>query len=233
MSGQYIFEISVESVEAALAAARAGVDRIELCNNAKEGGTTPAPELMQAARQGVRRPIFTMTRPRSGNFLYSDAEFESMRRDIETAKKLQMDGIVLGLLNTHGKIDVARTSQLVAHAAPLPVTFHRAFDQCADLSSSLEDVIKTGATRLFTSGGKRTAPEGLQVLANLVRIAADRITVMPGSGVHAGNIREVVQQSHALEYHAGLSSVVAHPAENLSAFEEEVKKLADALRGCN
>jgi copper homeostasis protein len=233
MTGQFIFEISVESVDAALGAERAGADRIELCDNAKEGGTTPTPELMQAARQRVRRPIFTMARPRSGNFVYSDAEFEVMRRDIERAKTLHMDGIVLGLLNTHGKIDVVRTRQLVAQAAPLPVTFHRAFDECADLSTSLEDVIEAGATRLLTSGGKRTAPEGLPILANLVRIAADRITVMPGSGLHAGNIREAVQQSRALEYHAGLSSVVAHPAENLSAFEEEVKKLADALRSCN
>jgi copper homeostasis protein len=223
-------EISVESVDAALAAERGGAHRIELCSNAQEGGTTPAPELLRAAREHVRLPIFTMIRPRPGKFLYSDTEFVAMLRDIDSAKKLQMDGIVLGLLNANGKIDIERTSRLVAHAMPLPVTFHRAFDECRDLSRSLEDVIKTGATRLLTSGGKRTAPEALEILADLVRLAGERITIMPGSGLHAGNIRKAARETHASEYHAGLSSVIPRPAENLSAFEQGVRKLANALR---
>jgi copper homeostasis protein len=226
----HTLEISVESVHAALAAERGGAHRVELCSNAQEGGTTPAPELLRAAREHVRLPIFTMIRPRPGKFLYSDTEFVAMQRDIDSAKKLQMDGIVLGLLDANGKIDIARTTQLVMHATPLPVTFHRAFDECRDLSRSLEDVIKTGATRLLTSGGKRTAPEALEILANLVRLAGDRITIMPGSGLHAGNIREAAQQTHASEYHAGLSSMIPHPAGNLRAFEQEVRKLATALR---
>jgi copper homeostasis protein len=225
----HILEISVESVDAALAAERGGAHRVELCSNAQEGGTTPASELLRAAREHVHLPIFTMIRPRSGEFLYSDTEFVAMQRDIDSAKKLQMDGIVLGLLNADGTIDIARTTQLVRHATPLPVTFHRAFDQCRDLSRSLEDVIKTGAARLLTSGGKRTAPEALEILANLVRLAGDRIAIMPGSGLHAGNIREAAQQTHASEYHAGLSSVIPHPAGNPRAFEQEVRKLATAL----
>lgn len=231
MSLRYILEISVETVNAALAADRGNADRIELCSNTKEGGTTPPPELLRSAREYVHLPIFAMVRPRPGNFLYSGAEFSAMQRDIELAQKFQMDGIVLGLLNANQKIDVVRTSQLVAHAAPLPVTFHRAFDECADLSASLEDVIETGATRLLTSGGKRTASEALEILAKLVRSAADRIVVMPGSGLHAENIREVVQQTAACEYHAGLSSVIAHPSENLNEYQQEITKMAAALHG--
>ena len=231
MSRQYILEISVEAVDAALAAERAGADRIELCSNTKDGGTTPPPELLRSARDRVRLPIFAMVRPRPGNFLYSAAEFSAMERDIDSAKKFQMDGIVLGLLDADRKVDVARTSQLVAHAAPRPVTFHRAFDECENLSAALEDVIKTGATRLLTSGGKTTAPEALEFLADLVRLAADRIVVMPGSGLHAGNIREAVQHTHAHEYHAGLSGVIPRPSEEPNAYQEEIKKMAAALQG--
>lgn len=233
MSRPYILEISVEAVAAALAAERAGADRIELCSNTKEGGTTPPPQLLRSARESVRLPIFAMVRPRPGDFLYSDAEFSTMQRDIDSAKKFQMDGIVLGLLHANRKIDLSRTSQLVAQAAPLPVTFHRAFDECADLPAALEDVIKAGAARLLTSGGKTTAPEALEVLADLVRLAADRIVVMPGSGLHAGNIRKAARQTGAREYHAGLSSVIPRPTENLSAYEEEIRKFLAALRSGN
>jgi copper homeostasis protein len=155
-----------------------------------------------------------------------------MRRDIQAAKEFQMDGVVLGLLNADGCIDIERSAQLVEHAKPLVVTFHRAFDECRDLQKSLEDVIKTGAARLLTSGGKRTAPEALGVLGELVRIAGERLIVMPGSGLHAGNIRDTVDKTGAREFHAGLSSLVANPADNLAAFEAEVRKLASALRDC-
>jgi copper homeostasis protein len=230
MSRPHILEISVESIDAALAAERGGAQRIELCSNAQEGGTTPSADLLRAARHRVHLPIFTMIRPRAGNFVYSDAEFTAMQRDIDAAKQFRADGIVLGLLTAAKKVDVARTSQLVERAKPLPVTFHRAFDECTNLSKSLEDAIKTGAARLLTSGGKRTASEALDVLASLIRIAAGRIIVMPGSGLHAGNIQKAVQKTNASEYHAGLSTVISRPADNLSAFEAEVRKFAMALR---
>ncbi len=232
MHSGHILEISVESVQAAVAAERGGAQRIEFCSNAREGGTTPSPELLRVVRERVPIPIFSMNRPRGGNFVYSDAEFEAMRRDVETAKELGMDGIVLGLLDVDGQVDVARTKRLVERARPLPVTYHRAFDECVDLRKSLEDVVKTGATRLLTSGGKRTAPEALEVLGELVRMAGERVIVMPGSGLHAGNIREAVQRTGAREYHAGLSSVVADSTANIDAFEEEVRRLAAALREC-
>ncbi len=233
MQSCYILEISVESVAAAMAAERGGAQRIEFCANAREGGTTPSDELLRAVRERVRLPILSMVRPRAGAFVYSDAEFETMRRDIQATKEFQMDGVVLGLLNADGRIDVERSAQLVEQARPLPVTYHRAFDECRDLRRSLEDVIRTGATRLLTSGGKQTAPEALETIGELVRIAGDRLIVMPGSGIHAGNIRDAVEKTGAREFHAGLSSVIASPADNLAAFEEEVRKLAAALRDCD
>jgi len=216
-----------------MAAERGGARRIELCSNAREGGTTPSRELMRAVRERVSLPIFSMVRPRAGNFVYTDKEFGAMQREIEATKECRMDGVVLGLLDADGEVDIARTKQLVDLVRPLPITFHRAFDECADLRVSLEDVIKTGATRLLTSGGKRTASEALDVLEELVRIAGERLVVMPGSGLHAGNVRETVQKTGAREYHAGLSSVVADAANNLGAFEKEVRKLSAALANCD
>jgi copper homeostasis protein len=230
MQSRFLLEISVESVDAAMAAERGGAQRIELCSNAREGGTTPSRELMRAMRERVTLPIFSMVRPRAGSFVYTVKEFGAMRREIEAAKEFRMDGVVLGLLDADGAVDIARTKQLVELARPLPITFHRAFDECVDLRASLEDVLKTGATRLLTSGGKRTAPEALDALGELVRIAGERLIVMPGSGLHAGNIREAVAKTAAREYHGGLSSVVAKPADNIADFEEEVSKFAAALR---
>jgi copper homeostasis protein len=233
MQNAYLLEISVESLDAALAAERGGADRIELCGNLRVGGTTPSGELLRAVRDGVRVPIFSMVRPRGGNFFYSEAELASIHGDIDAAKQAGVDGVVLGLLTNDGRIDIARTKQLVELARPLPVTFHRAFDACAgDLRGALEDVIATGATRLLTSGGKPTAPEALDLLGELVRIAGERLIVMPGSGLHAGNIREAVAKTGAREFHAGLSSVANSVAGNIGAFEAEVRRMAGALRDC-
>ena len=230
MPSPYLLEISVESVEAAMAAERGGAQRIELCSDARVGGTTPSIEMMRVVRERVGLPIFSMVRPRGGNFFYTGSEFEAMRRDVDAAKECGMDGVVLGLLGADGKVDVERTRELVERARPLPVTFHRAFDECADLRGALEDVIKTGATRLLTSGGKRTAPEALDLIGELVRIAGERLIVMPGSGLHAGNIREVAAKTGAREFHAGLSSVVADAAAEIRKFEAEVRRMEESLR---
>ena len=213
-----------------MAAERGGADRLELCANLREGGTTPPADLLRSVRERVRLPIFAMIRPRSGNFLYSDREFAAMREAIHAARESGADGFVLGLLDAEGRVDVERTRELVERAAPLPVTFHRAFDACVDLRSALDDVIKTGATRVLTSGGKPTAPEAFSMLGELVRSAGERIVVMPGSGLHAGNIGEAVEATGAREYHAGLSSVVSREGGDLDGFEREVRKMVAALR---
>jgi copper homeostasis protein len=227
---RYILEISVESVEAALAAERGGADRLELCANLREGGTTPPAELLRSVRERVRLPIFAMIRPRGGNFLYSDGEFAAMREAIRAARESGADGFVLGLLDAQGRVDVERTRELVERASPLPVTFHRAFDASVNSKEALDDVIETGAARVLTSGGKPTAPEAFSVLGELVRSAGERIVVMPGSGLHAGNIGEAVAETGAREFHAGLSSVVSRAGGDLDGFEQEVRKMVAALR---
>lgn len=232
MQNRHILEISVESVDAAMAAERGGADRIEICGDLSVGGVTPAANLMMGTRANVQVPIFAMIRPRGGNFLYSKEEFAEMRESIQLTKQFQMDGVVLGILTADSRIDVERAQELVALAAPMEVTFHRAFDECSDLRKGLEEVIETGATRLLTSGGKRTAPEALAVLWELVRMAGERIVVMPGSGLHAGNIRAAVASTGAREFHAGLSSVVADAVGNIEAFEVEVERMVGALRDC-
>ncbi len=161
MQKRFLLEISVESVEAAMAAERGGAQRIEFCSNAREGGTTPSGELMRAVRERVGVPIFSMVRPRGGNFFYTDAEFEVMRRDIDAAKEFRMDGVVLGLLDADGHVDIARTKELVDRARPLPVTFHRAFDECVDLREALEDVIKTGSGAAADLGRKADGTGGV------------------------------------------------------------------------
>ena len=229
MAGRFALEISVESVERAEAAARGGADRIELCAQLAAGGITPREELMRAVRAAVKVPIFAMIRPRAGDFVYSAKEFADMRASIELAKRLEMDGVVLGLLTADGLVDVARTRELVETAKPLPVTFHRAFDECADQLAALEDVIHTGATRTLTSGGAASAAAGAAKLARLVAAAGERITILPGAGIHAGNVSEVARITNAREFHSGLSSVLPKSAE-ARQFQAQVVRFAKALR---
>jgi copper homeostasis protein len=231
MPGQYFLEISVGTVEAAVAAEQGGAHRIELCGDLSVGGITPSAELMRAVRAQVRLPIFSMVRPRGGDFVHSATEFESMKRDIGVAKELRMDGIVLGILTSARHVDVERARQLVELARPLPVTFHRAFDECADLKKSLEEVIQTGATRILTSGGAASAAEGLSTLAKLVELARDRIIILPGAGINISNILDVARQTHAREFHSGLSSSLPHPRIDHQQFEAEIRELVKLLAG--
>ena len=228
--GRFVLEISVESVERAAAAERGGADRIELCAELAVGGLTPSEELMRAVRACVKLPIFAMVRSRAGDFVYSREEFAAMRASIELAKRLEMEGVVLGLLTANGLVDVARTRELVELAKPLPVTFHRAFDECANQVAALEDVIHTDAGRVLTSGGAASAPAGAEMLAKLVAAAGERITILPGAGIHAGNIAEVARSTGAREFHSGLSSVLARSAD-VRQFEKEVGRLVETLRG--
>jgi copper homeostasis protein len=228
MGGRVLVEISVEDLERAVQAERGGASRIELCGSLDVGGVTPDAELMRAVRVRVRVPIFAMVRPRGGDFVYSAAEFEEMKGAIRIAREEGMDGVVLGLLRRDGTVDVERTEQLVRAAAPLPVTFHRAFDESADLFAALEDVIATGAARLLTSGGASTAPEAVARIAELVRRAGAKLIILPGSGITAGNVAEIATATGAKEVHAGLSSVVVKDA-GPDAFEAEVQKLVEAV----
>lgn len=230
MKPKYLLEISVESLEAATAAERGGAHRIELCESLHVGGVTPNPHLMRAARARLEIPIFAMVRPRDGNFVFSTAEVNQMRRDIAIAKTCAMDGIVLGILRQDSTVDIARSRELVEFAQPLPVTFHRAFDECPDLPRALEDVIATGATRLLTSGGKPTAAEGASALVDLVKAARGRIAILPGGGINASNLEDVVRHTDATEFHSGLGSSLPYGRSSQEEFAREVRKLADLLR---
>jgi copper homeostasis protein len=226
MTNNFLLEITVESVDAALAAERGGADRIELCTDLRCGGLTPAPDAMRNARPAVPLPIFTMIRPRAGNFVYTNDEISLMKSQIAQARELRMDGIVLGVLREDHTADASLLKSLVAFAAPLPITFHRAFDETPDLFRALEDVISAGATRILTAGGASKTPQALDTLAKLVQMAGERIIIVPGSGIHPENFAVVRQAVNAREYHSGLSSVLPYGSNDFALFEAAVRALA-------
>jgi copper homeostasis protein len=241
MAHKYLLEISVDGLEKALAAERGGADRLELCADLSVGGLTPPRELLHAVRAAVHIPVYSMIRPRAGDFVYSDAEFAEMERSVVVATECGMDGVVLGVLKKNRRIDLARTRRLVDLARPLPVTFHRAFDETPDLARALEAVIQTGAARILTSAGAKTALQGAAKLAELVvgardRVSGvaspaqpDRILIVPGAGITHSNIAEVAQKTGAIEFHAGLGSVLPYSTRDFAAFESAVRQLADQL----
>jgi copper homeostasis protein len=206
-----ILEICVDTLESALAAERGGAHRIELCGDLTVGGVTPSTGLISAVRRRLSLALFVMIRPRSGDFCYSADEFDLMQEDVRAAKQLGADGVVLGMLKVNGQIDVVRTRHLVQIAQPLQVTFHRAFDMCRDLGASLEQVIQTGASRVLTSGGERTAEDGLAVIAKLNQVASNRLIVVAGGGIRARNIRRIISGSGVREVHASVRSCVSSP----------------------
>jgi copper homeostasis protein len=229
MTKRPLLEMSVETLDAAIAAASGGADRIELCEDLSIGGVTPRAELMRQARAQIRIPIFAMIRTRGGDFHYSAAEFAEMKAQIEFAKSARMDGVVLGILTPDGRVDVKRTAELAHLAYPLPVTFHRAFDELKDLQAGLEDVISGGATKLLTSGGAATAAEGAGALAGLLRQAGARITILPGGGIRPGNLRTIARETRASEFHSGLSNLLPPSGRGHEEFEAGVRELVKVL----
>lgn len=204
MKNAVTLEICLESVDSVIAADRGGAQRVELCANLLEGGTTPSAGTIRAARENAKIAINVMIRPRGGDFLYTDAEFASMQHDIRIAKDLAADGIVLGLLRADGTVDIERTRQLVELSRPLPVTFHRAIDVARDLLEALEDVISTGAARVLTSGGEPSVVEGAPMVAKMVEAAKGRIIVMPGCGIRHDNVLSIIETTGAREVHIAL-----------------------------
>ncbi|RPJ75931.1 MAG: copper homeostasis protein CutC [Acidobacteria bacterium] len=196
-----LFEICVDSAEAAVAAQEGGGHRVELCSDLLEGGLTPSHGTIETARGRLRIPIMSMVRPRGGDFCYSDIEFEVMRRDLLAAKALGADGIVLGLLRPDGTVDADRTRELIELARPLPVTFHRAFDMTRDPFEALDTLIALGVDRLLTSGQEPSVLEGLDLIVELVKRAAGRIIIMPGGGITARNVAKIAAASGARELH--------------------------------
>jgi len=196
-----LVEAAVETLEAALAAGRAGADRIELCVNLDDGGTTPSTGLTAAIIDATKLPVFVLIRPRAGDFVYSDEEIDLMIREVETACIIGVAGIVTGALRSDHTIDIVQTRALVEAAAGLPVTFHRAFDSTIGTSDALEQLIDLGMTRVLTSGGAPTALEGADVIAALVNQARDRISIVAGGGIREHNVSDVIRRTGVREIH--------------------------------
>lgn len=204
-------EVCANSVTSAIAAQDGGAVRVELCENLNEGGTTPSYGQLLLARKHLHIKLFVLIRPRSGDFLYTNLEFEIMRADIRNCIESGCDGIVIGILNADGSVDKPRCTELVRMAKQwgLGVTFHRAFDMCADQYKALEDIIEIGCDRILTSGGKSTAMEGANVLNHLVEKAAGRIIIMPGSGITETNVADLVHFTGVTEVHSSARISIA------------------------
>lgn len=218
-------EIACFNLQSAIIAQENGADRVELCANMIEGGTTPDLELTAAARKELSIDLNVMIRPREGDFVYSGGEFEQMKIEIEQFKKLNVNGFVFGILNTDGSIDIERNAVLVALANPILCTFHRAFDVVKDVYQSLESVIECGFKTILTSGQERNVVEGVDALAALVRKANNRIIIMPGGGLRSSNIGLLKEKTNAIFYH---SSAIVDFGETANG--DEVKSLKANLK---
>lgn len=236
---RYIIEIATTDLTTTKSAVAGGADRIELCSALSEGGITPSYGLIRQCRETFNIPLFPIIRPRAGDFLYTDEEFGLMMKDVQLCKETGCEGVVTGLLNNDGTIDVKRTAKLVELAHPMEVSFHRAFDRCKDPFTALEQLIKIGCRRILTSGQKPTAPEGTELIAELIKQAGERIIIMPGSGVRKQNIKMLAEKTGAVEFHSSIKSQrhsemqFIHPAfnetNNPAIDPAEVQALRDAL----
>ncbi len=230
MSTGLLLEVAVDSLPRAMAAERAGAARLELCANLELGGLTPSLKLIRQVRTALKIPIHVMVRPRAGDFVYNSTEFAQMKAEIHAIGEEAVQGVVLGVLLEDGSVDGPRTSELVALASPLQVTFHRAFDATKDLAVSLDDVVATGAHRILTSGGAANAQTGASVLRSLIQRAGHRLKILPGGGLHPGNIAEVAHFTGAQELHTGLGGVIPYSGPDILAFESAVRECVAKLQ---
>jgi copper homeostasis protein len=221
---KYIIEIATSDFETTRSAVEGGADRIELCANLAEGGTTPSYGTIIQCREAFAVQLFPIIRPRGGDFLYTEEEYSIMLKEVKLCRQLGCDGVVIGLLNSNGSIDLERTAMLVEAAYPLGVTFHRAFDRCSNPFEALEQLVEIGCERILTSGQKPAAPDGIELIAELNRMSGDRITIMPGSGVRKENIKMLAEKTGCTEFHSSLRGKVKSNMEFIHpAFEDSAE----------
>jgi len=201
---KYIIEIATSDFATTKSAVEGGADRIELCSNLAEGGTTPSYGTIIKCREKFNVSLYPIIRPRGGDFLYGKDEFGIMANDIKFCKQVGCDGVVIGLLNIDGTIDMIRTGDLIETAYPMEVTFHRAFDRCRDPFVALEELVEIGCERILTSGQQLAAPDGVELIAHLNKAADERIIIMPGSGVRKENIKMIAEKTGCTEFHSSL-----------------------------
>ncbi len=236
---KYIIEIATTDFTTTRSAVEGGANRIELCSALSEGGLTPSYGLIKQCRKAFDVALFPIIRPKAGDFIYTDEEFELMKQDVLLAKQSGCEGVVIGLLTKDGNIDLTRTAKLIELAYPLEVTFHRAFDRCKEPFKAMEELVQIGCQRILTSGQKKTAPEGVEMIAELIKKADDRIIIMPGSGVRKENIKMIADKTGAVEFHSSVKGQSAsqmqfiHPSFNETSNPgidpAEVKALRSAL----
>jgi copper homeostasis protein len=207
-----LLEACVDSVESALAAQSGGADRVELCEDLLEGGTTPSAGMMEVCQERLHLPLHVLVRPRGADFVYSDVEIEVMQRDIALARRLGVAGVALGALRPDGTIDTERTKALIGAARPMSITFHRAFDFTPDADAALDTLIRLGIERVLTSGQAPTAVQGMQTLTRLVSRAEGRIIVLAGGGLSEENITTVAEQTGVREVHVRATALLESPA---------------------
>ncbi len=240
MSNKAIFEVCAFNIQSAIVAEKAGAARVELCDNPMEGGTTPSYGAIRQTREKINIALYPIIRPRAGNYLYDDNEYEIIRQDIEMCKELGCNGISIGAQKIDGGMDTDRLKQIVEWAYPMGVTCNRAFDNTPDPYKALEDIISTGCERILTSGQKTGAPEGTVLLNELVTLAGDRIIIMPGAGINATNIKQLLQQTGAKEFHGSAKNTVADTMQFANtlvsdfgkvylADEDEIRKIIACL----
>ncbi len=234
----YSLEICANSVASGKAAEAGGASRIELCQQLEVGGITPSAGQIQLAAEQLSIGVHVLIRPRAGDFVYSEDEFEEIIRDIEYCRSVGCDGVVIGALLPNGDIDVPRLERMVAAAGAMCVTFHRAFDRCLDPISGLEAIISAKCQRILTSGQKSNAYEGMEMLAKLIQLAGNRIEIMPGSGVTEDNLVEIIQKTGARSIHSSAKIDVLptqHPPftgweKTWVSSKEKVRTMADLLQ---
>lgn len=219
-------EICVDSVESCINAEKGGADRLELCGNMFEGGTSASYGVLQLAREMVSKPIYAMVRPRGGDFCYNDIEFEIMKREIKLMKELKIDGIVFGILTKEGKVDKERCSKLLDLWGTNKATFHRAIDVSSNLNEACEDIISLGFERILTSGGEANVMSGIIKLKELVEKYNDKIIIMPGSGINERNIEYINDTVKANEYHMTANKTV----ESVMQYRNENVFMGASLR---
>ena len=218
-------EIACFNVESAVIAQKNGADRVELCASIEVGGTTPDFEITKKTKELISIDLNVMIRPRGGNFVYSEDEFNQMKLEIIELKKLNVNGFVFGILNEDNSINIIQNTELVYLAKPFPCTFHRAFDEVSNVFQSLEEIIECGFQTLLTSGQMPNVVEGVNKLAELVSKANKRITIMPGGGLRASNLNSIQEKTRATFYH---SSAITNGSE--TANPDEITALKSILK---
>lgn len=227
-------EICAGSLRSALAAQEGGADRIELCDNLSVGGTTPSYGMIKTCRSLLKIPVFPIIRPRGGDFIYSEEEFEVMKQDIICCRELGCEGVVFGVLRAEGTVDIQHCAELVNLAGDMEITFHRAFDSCHDLEKGLEDVISLGFHRILTSGGQLYAENAIPTLKRLVKQAGSRISIMPGSGITDKNLLQIAMETDAFEFHTTAKKRLSRPGHSSTGtsflYETDASKIKKMMQ---